>query len=62
MPRLVHDSISPTRVQLIVQPGDALDVSDDVAEQLCKASLKFKPAPRRGRPPKVDVVAEVEDD
>lgn len=62
MPKLVHDSNSPTRVQLIVKPGAVLDVDDDIAEQLERSSLHFKPAPapRRGRPPKAETAPEPE--
>jgi hypothetical protein len=61
-----YDAVSPAKVSLSVQPGEVLEVSDDIAGQLVAQSQQFKlapaPAPRRGRPPKVDVVAEVEGD
>lgn len=39
---LHYDARSPAKVQLIVQPGDELVVSDDVADQLQRQSLQFK--------------------
>jgi len=70
MPKLVHDCNSPTRVELIVKPGDVLDVSDDVAAQLRRSSNHFKtvedePVKRGpGRPRKVveDDTAEADDE
>jgi len=41
--RLRYDSKSVAKVQLAVQPGDELVVSDDVAKQLVAADPHFKP-------------------
>lgn len=54
-----YDARSPAKVELVVQPGDTLVVSDEVAEQLERASAQFKPAeqpsadePSASEPPK----------
>lgn len=70
--RFHYDARSAAKVQLIVQPGDTLEVSDDVARQLERASQQFKdvtvtepadetPAPdkpKRQRKPKPAAAAE----
>lgn len=40
--RISYDATSAAKVSLIVQPGDQLEVSDDVAAQLLAASGQFK--------------------
>jgi hypothetical protein len=48
---LSYDARSPAKVTLVVQPGDRLDVSDDVAAQLQQQSAQFKsPAPVAAKP------------
>jgi len=37
-----YDAVSPAKVSLIVQPGDELVVSADVAAQLAATSPQFK--------------------
>jgi len=51
--RLYYDAVSPAKVQIVVQPGDALHVSDDVAGQLIAGSAQFKDAdaPKPPTPP-----------
>jgi hypothetical protein len=39
-----YDARSAAKVQITVQPGDTMQVSDDVAEQLVAASAQFKTA------------------
>ena len=39
-----YDASSAAKVQIVVQPGDTLTVSDDVADQLVAASPQFKDA------------------
>jgi hypothetical protein len=39
---LHYDAKSAAKVALIVQPGDTLTVSDDVADQLMASSSQFK--------------------
>lgn len=54
-----YDAQSAGKVSLIVQPGDTLIVSDDVAGQLVASSAQFKPEvePEPGEP---EVEPEVE--
>ncbi|MEM9516035.1 MAG: hypothetical protein AAGA42_14380 [Actinomycetota bacterium] len=53
--RSIHyDARSPAKVSVVVQPGDTLVVSDDVAVQLEKASQQFKPAADAIEPPVED--------
>lgn len=40
--RIFYDARSAAKVELVVQPGDELEVSDDVAEQLLRSSAQFK--------------------
>lgn len=40
---LHYDSNQVAKVQIQVQPGDVLHVSDDVADQLQRADTHFKP-------------------
>lgn len=54
--RLFYDSKSVAKVELRVQPGDALVVSEDVAGQLQAADGHFKDA----EPPKAAPVVEDE--
>lgn len=42
--RIDYDARSAAKVQLTIQPGDTLAVSDDVAEQLLRESPQFKDA------------------
>lgn len=42
--RIFYDARSAAKIALVVQPGDELEVSDDVAAQLLKASPQFKSA------------------
>lgn len=57
---LHYDAKSAAKVALIVQPGDTLTVSDDIADQLVAASSQFKvlddapaakPAPKAAKKP-----------
>ena len=48
--RIHYDAVSVAKVQLSVQPGDELVVSDDVAEQLLAASRQFKDAKPERKP------------
>jgi hypothetical protein len=41
-----YDARSAGKVTLVIQPGDKLEVSDDVASQLKAASPQFKDAPK----------------
>lgn len=43
--RLWHNSNQPAKVQVTIQPGDELEVSDDVAAQLTAASTHFVDGP-----------------
>lgn len=42
--RINYDARSAAKVQITVQPGDTLDVSADVADQLLRSSPQFKDA------------------
>ena len=58
---LRYDAVSPAKVSLSVQPGEVLEVSDDIAGQLVAQSQQFKladvaPAPE----PTPDPVVEAE--
>lgn len=64
---IYYDAVSPAKVALIVQPGDQLEVSDDVAAQLLAASPQFKteqpaPPPAVEPDPADEVTSEPEDD
>lgn len=39
---LRYDAVSPAKVSLSVQPGEVLEVSDDIAGQLVAQSQQFK--------------------
>lgn len=39
--RLKHDSAQPTKITLVIPPGDELEVSDEIAVQLHAASTHF---------------------
>lgn len=39
-----YDAVSPAKVSLSVQPGEVLEVSDDIAGQLVAQSQQFKTA------------------
>lgn len=60
--RINYDARSAAKVQIVVQPGDVLEVSDDVADQLLRSSPQFKDAatpvttgtPAAGEAPAVD--------
>lgn len=51
--RLKHDSAQPSKILLVIPPGDELEVSDDLAAQLAAASTHFvdpstvPPSPRQ---------------
>jgi len=47
-----YDARSAAKVQIVVQPGDTLFVSDDVAAQLQASSAQFKPSPEANPAPK----------
>jgi len=53
--RVRYDAVSVAKISLTVQPGDVLDVSDDVAAQLFAASAQFKDGDAPAPDPKVDV-------
>jgi hypothetical protein len=50
--RLYYDARSPAKVHLVIQPGDTLEVSADVAAQLEQASGQFKTAVKKAAPVK----------
>lgn len=68
---IFYDATSPAKLSLIVQPGDQLDVSDDVAAQLLASSQQFKdgaapkpapPEPAQEPQPEADEPAEQPDE
>lgn len=42
--KIINDSKSPAKAHITVQPGDELDVPDDVAAQLQATDSAFKPS------------------
>jgi hypothetical protein len=46
-----YNGVSAAKVFLVVQPGDELLVTDDVAGQLFRASAQFKAGPAPAAPP-----------
>lgn len=67
--RLKHDSAQPSKITLVIPPGDELEVSDEIAAQLHAASTHFRdpadvpvPGPQREKDangvPIVEEVAE----
>lgn len=53
--RINYDARSAAKVQIVVQPGDTLDVSDAVADQLLRSSPQFKDA---ATPPSKGAIAD----